>query len=55
MARPFLALDATQGHEYKQWSASLPIPKAILVFSAHWETEHLTIGEDGMHNSFIVE
>lgn len=52
---PLLALDAITGKRYKQWATSLPTPKAILIFSAHWESDHLTIGETTVHDKLIYD
>jgi 4,5-DOPA dioxygenase extradiol len=41
---PPLADDAIWTHELAQWSADLPRPSSILVVSAHWEEDPLTIG-----------
>jgi len=52
---PTLALDADKGHGYRQWSRRLPRPKAILVFSAHWESEQLAFGETSAHNKLVYD
>jgi len=52
---PTLALDAEKGNDYKQWSYMLPKPKAILVFSAHWESEQLAFGETTRHNELVYD
>ena len=52
---PTLAVDPVKGEDYKKWGASLPKPKAILVFSAHWETEQLAVGETTDHSDLIYD
>ncbi|MCX2953223.1 dioxygenase [Lentzea sp. NEAU-D7] len=41
---PPLADDETWTRELKDWSATLPRPKAVLMVSAHWEEAPTTIG-----------
>jgi len=41
---PTLALDVEKGAELRAWAASMPHPRAVLAFSAHWERSPLTIG-----------
>ena len=41
---PPLIDDEIWSRELAHWSAELPIPKAILVISAHWESAPLTLG-----------
>lgn len=52
---PMLALDADKGETYRQWGRCLSRPKAILVFSAHWEGNHLALGETGTHNKLVYD
>ncbi|MFV1985221.1 MAG: hypothetical protein ACC657_16860 [Thiohalomonadales bacterium] len=52
---PLLALDTINGNDYTQWSHCIPKPKAILVFSAHWESEQLTIGRTTTHDSLVYD
>lgn len=52
---PMLAIDANQGHAYRQWGRSLSRPRAILVFSAHWEGNHLALGETGKHDELVYD
>ncbi|MCA9727860.1 MAG: dioxygenase [Candidatus Eisenbacteria bacterium] len=41
---PFLLDDATWVRELAGWSAALPRPRAILMVSAHWENQPVTLG-----------
>lgn len=41
---PTLALDRTRGADFRRWGKQLPRPSAVLVVSAHWEGEPVTIG-----------
>ena len=41
---PPLVDDELWVSQLKAWAADLPVPKAILVVSAHWEAAPLTIG-----------
>jgi len=52
---PMLAIDAINGKYYKQWAGLIPEPKAILVFSAHWQSEQLTMGEIKTHDHLIYD
>lgn len=52
---PTLALDIGKGKDYKRMGESLPTPKAILIFSAHWESNQLAFGETSHHNSLIYD
>ncbi len=52
---PMLAIDTNKGHDYRQWGSSLPRPKAILAFSAHWEGNRLALGETVTHNNLIYD
>ena len=52
---PLLAMDETQGAEYRAWGASLQKPQAILVFSAHWESDQLSFGETITHNELLYD
>ena len=52
---PMLALDAENGKDYRTWGKQLPKPKAILVFSAHWEEENLIFGETTNHDQLIYD
>jgi len=52
---PMLAVDLKNGQNYTQWTASLPKPKAILVFSAHWESSLITLGEIATHHNLIYD
>jgi len=55
---PMLALDKKGGLEYRQWGGKLTNeyqPKAILVFSAHWEDEKLLFGESINHDELFYD
>ncbi len=52
---PMLALDKDAGEEYAAWGKRLPTPKAILIFSAHWEEEDLVFGETRRHDELIYD
>lgn len=42
---PMLAYGGEKAEILKQWGAQLERPKAILIFSAHWQTDELIIGK----------
>ena len=52
---PMLAIDRQTGEEFRQWGQSLLKPRAILAFSAHWETDQLTFGETTQHTDLIYD
>ena len=52
---PMLAVDTDQAGELINWGTNLPKPKAILVFSAHWEGNQLALGESGIHDKLIYD
>jgi len=52
---PMLALDNESTLEYRNWSARLPRPKALLIFSAHWEKTGLVFGEIVRHEKLIYD
>lgn len=52
---PTLALDSEAGRDYRKLADSLPVPDAILVFSAHWEAAPLALGETQQHDSLIYD
>ncbi len=52
---PMLAQDAHTGADYRAWSETLPRPKAILVFSAHWEAPPLQFGETVRHDELVYD
>lgn len=52
---PLLAIDTIKGIDYARWGMALPRPKAILVFSAHWEGNQLVLGEASTHNDLIYD
>jgi 4,5-DOPA dioxygenase extradiol len=50
-----LAIDTGNAALYRALGQSLPLPKAVLVVSAHWETDHLQIGEIRSHQRLIYD
>ncbi|WP_455205785.1 DODA-type extradiol aromatic ring-opening family dioxygenase, partial [Kaarinaea lacus] len=53
---PPLAVDPVAGEDFRVWGKSLPKPKAILVFSAHWQgRDPIAIGETSEHNELIYD
>ena len=52
---PFLLSNQAQGAQWRAWGEEVGVPKAALVFSAHWETEDLTHGEVGVHQDLIYD
>lgn len=52
---PMAILDEQNAKNYTAWGASLPQAKAILIFSAHWETDDLTFGETTHHKNLIYD
>jgi 4,5-DOPA dioxygenase extradiol len=52
---PMLAIDDKSGGDFRQWGASLPQPKAVLIFSAHWQPESLVFGESATHDALIYD
>jgi len=52
---PMLALDAESSKEYRDWGNKLPMPKALLVFSAHWEAAGLVFGETARHTNLVYD
>lgn len=52
---PMLAIDKVLGEKYQQWGKSLNRPRAILVFSAHWQGQALQFGEADMHQKLIYD
>ena len=52
---PMLALDAESAMEYRDWGKTLPLPKAILIFSAHWEKAGLVFGETIRHEKLVYD
>lgn len=40
---PFLVDDPVWSSQLRQWAQNLPKPRAILVFSAHWEKQPITL------------
>jgi 4,5-DOPA dioxygenase extradiol len=52
---PLLAIDPQAGETFRQWGQSLSKPKALLVFSAHWEAPQLAFGETTDHGQLIYD
>jgi 4,5-DOPA dioxygenase extradiol len=52
---PLLAIDSQAGEIFNQWGRSLSKPRALLVFSAHWEAQQLMFGESGEHRDLIYD
>jgi len=52
---PMTIYDRASAEEYASWSAKLPQPKALLVFSAHWEADQLEFGETVAHEQLIYD
>lgn len=52
---PTLAVDQQAGADFRAWAAVLPRPKAVLVFSAHWETLGFAFGETTTHHKLIYD
>ena len=41
---PTLAVDRLKGADLKRWGQSMPVPRAVLMVSAHWEATPVTLG-----------
>lgn len=52
---PMVAVDAEMGAEYRAWGDALPRPKALLIFSAHWEGEQFYFGETSNHDELVYD
>jgi len=52
---PMLAIDPEAGETLRLWGQSLATPKALLVFSAHWEAPQLAFGETIQHSDLIYD
>lgn len=52
---PMLMLDQKDGADYAAWGKALTKPKALLVFSAHWQTDELMFGETEDHEELIYD
>ncbi len=52
---PLSVMDDQMTQAYGAWAASLPKPKAILIFSAHWESRELIVGEITSHEELIYD
>jgi len=52
---PMTVFDQSSASEYFAWTRHLPNPKALVIFSAHWETERLNFGEIVRHNELVYD
>ncbi|MDH5692663.1 MAG: dioxygenase [Gammaproteobacteria bacterium] len=52
---PMLMVDEQDGADYRRWGKELGKPRAILVFSAHWQTPQLSGGEIKPHTQLIYD
>ena len=52
---PHFALDQEKAEIYRAWGKTIAKPKAILVFSAHWEGRHLAFGETATHQELMYD
>lgn len=52
---PMSALDQASAAEYRTSGQRLPRPRAILIFSAHWETDSLAFGELINHERLLYD
>ena len=52
---PMTVFDQTSAREYQDWRDSLPQARAMLIFSAHWESDSLLMGETVAHNTIIYD
>lgn len=53
---PPLALDREKSAAYQRLGQALPMPKAILVISAHWETrDQIALGETSRHDELVYD
>lgn len=52
---PMVMLDKVEGKDYAQWGQNLPRIEAILIFSAHWETDELAFGETEDHKQLVYD
>lgn len=54
-ASPMLAFDNESAQEYRHWGERLSKPKALLIFSAHWEETDLVFGEPVRHEKLVYD
>ena len=54
-SNPMLVFDKESEQNYRNWAQQLPEVKALLFFSAHWQTAELTFGESGQHTRLVYD
>lgn len=52
---PALGVDAARGAELRQWALTLPLPRSILVVSAHWSEAVLSRGSTSSRPPLLQE
>ncbi len=52
---PLLAIEPKRAAPIAAWGKALPRPKAILVISAHWETEGFFLGRTSSHEQLVYD
>jgi 4,5-DOPA dioxygenase extradiol len=52
---PMTALDQNSATEYKTWADNIERPEALVIFSAHWESEPLQFGETIQHQELVYD
>jgi len=52
---PMLINNAEMGKEFRACADQIPTPRAILIFSAHWETDRLSFGETVTHDNLVYD
>jgi 4,5-DOPA dioxygenase extradiol len=51
---PLVAIEPARGAPLTAWAAALPRPRAILIFSAHWEAP-LAVGQTRQHDALVYD